>query len=59
MSGTVADADGFVYEPVRGPNRRVEYEARSDGGFDRVESVWTGCRWRPVGREPLKSLRRI
>lgn len=59
MSGIAAEADGFVYEPVRGPKRRIEYEPRSDGGFDRVESVWTGCRWRETARERLTTLRRI
>ena len=59
MSETVADARGFVYEPIRGPKRRVEYEPRSDGTYERVESIWTGCTWRPVGREIVKSMRRI
>ncbi len=50
MNGTsVADARGFVYEPLRGPKRKIEFEPRSDGGFVRVEAVWNGCQWREVG----------
>lgn len=59
MTETAADARGFVYEPIRGPKRRVEYEPRSDGTYQRVESVWTGGTWQPVGREVVKSMRRI
>jgi len=58
-SETVADARGFVYQPVRGPKRRVEFEPRSDGGFERIESVWTGCKWRPTGREIVQNVYRI
>jgi hypothetical protein len=56
---TVADARGFIYEPVRGPKRKVEFEPRSDGTFERIEAVWNGCRWRVTGREVVKSMRRI
>ncbi len=48
-SQSVAEAKGFVYEPVRGPKRKVEFKPRSDGGFERIEAVWNGCqsrRWR-------------
>jgi hypothetical protein len=40
---SVIKAKGFVYEPVRGPKRKVEFEPRSDDGFERIEAVWTGC----------------
>lgn len=56
---TVAEAKGFVYEPVRGPKRKIEFEPRSDGRFERIEAVWTGCTWRVTGREVLTSMRRI
>jgi hypothetical protein len=47
MSGvSVADAKGFMYEPVRGSKRKIEFEPRSDGGFERVEAVWNGCQCR-------------
>ncbi|WP_324666068.1 hypothetical protein [Haloarcula sediminis] len=60
MNGaSVADAKGFVYEPVRGPKRKIEFEPRSDGGFVRVEAVWNGCQWRVTGREVVTTMRRI
>ncbi|EMA25732.1 hypothetical protein [Haloarcula argentinensis] len=60
MSGqSVADTKGFVYEPVRGPKRKIEFELRSDGGFERIEAVWDGCQWRVTGREAVTTMRRI
>jgi len=56
---SVAEAQGFVYEPMRGPKRRVEFEPRSDGSYLRIESVWTGCGWREKGRERVTTIRRI
>ncbi|EMA13400.1 hypothetical protein [Haloarcula amylolytica] len=56
---SVADANGFVYEPVRGPKRKIEFEPRSDGGFERIEAVWNGCQWRVTGREVVTTMRRI
>jgi len=58
-SESVADANGFVYEPVRGPKRKIEFEPQSAGGFMRVEAVWTGCQWRVTGREGVTSMRQI
>ncbi|MBO4249478.1 hypothetical protein IL252_16850 [Halomicrobium sp. IBSBa] len=58
-SQSVAEGKGFVYEPVRGPKRKVEFEPRSDGGFERIEAVWTGCGWRVTGREVVTTMRRI
>lgn len=52
------DAHGFVYEPVRGPKRKIAFEPRSDGRFDRVEAVWTGCAWRTTGSEIVATVRR-
>ena len=34
MSETVADANDSVYERVREPKRKVQFEPRSDDGFD-------------------------
>jgi len=60
MSGlSVADANGFVYEPVRGPKRKIEFRERTDEGFERIEAVWTGCNWRVTGREVVLTMRRI
>ncbi|WP_367175811.1 hypothetical protein [Haloarcula rubripromontorii] len=60
MNGqSVADANGFVYEPVRGPKRKIEFEPRSDGGFERIEAVWNECQWQVTGREVVTTMRRI
>ncbi|MDS0278458.1 hypothetical protein NDI85_11680 [Halomicroarcula sp. S1AR25-4] len=50
MTDAVAEPNGFVYEPVRGPKRKVESEPRSDGSFERVEAIRTGCQWRVTER---------
>ncbi|MFC7251496.1 hypothetical protein ACFQJ5_16890 [Halomicroarcula sp. GCM10025324] len=54
----MADANGFVYESIRGPKWKVEFDRRSGGGL-RVEAVWTGCGWRVTGREVVTTMRRI
>jgi len=54
----VTDAHGFVYEPVRGPKRRVRFQPRDDGRFCREEAVWTGCGWRMTGSEIVETVRR-
>ena len=56
---TITDAKGFVYEPVRGPKRKIQFTPRSDGRFERVEAVWNGCCWRVTGREIVTTMRRI
>lgn len=48
---SVADARGFVYEPVRGPKRKIEFEPGSASCFERVEAVWNGSQWRVTGQE--------
>jgi len=53
-----AEARGFVYEPARGPKRKVEFEPQSDGSVVRIEPEWTGCVWREIGLEPCLSVRR-
>jgi hypothetical protein len=59
MSETVADANGFVYEPVRGSKRKIGIEPRSDGSFERIVAVWNGCQWRVTGLEVVTTMRRI
>jgi len=56
---STADASGFVYEPERGPKRRVVFEPRSDGDYLRKTAVWNGCQWRETGREVVTDLRRV
>ncbi|KAA9396676.1 hypothetical protein Har1130_18810 [Haloarcula sp. CBA1130] len=60
MNGeSVADANGFVYESVRGPKRKIEFEPRSDVTVERIKAVWTGCQCRVTGREVVTTMRRI
>jgi hypothetical protein len=59
MSIELSGANGFIYEPVRGSQRKIHFEERGDGGFDRVESVWTGCEWRETDRERCTTMRRV
>jgi hypothetical protein len=56
---SVAHANGFVYEPVRGPKQKIKFEPRSDGSFEHIETVWNGCQWRVTGRESVTTMRRI
>lgn len=51
MATDRCDAVVVRYRPVRGPPRRVVFEPLSDGRIERTEAEWTGCTWRPVGRE--------
>ncbi len=42
------------YTPSSGDRRRIRFVDRDDGpGWWQLEEVWTGQRWRPVGREPI------
>jgi len=51
-----SDATIVRFKPVAGPPQRVRFEPRSDGSWDRIEEVWTGCVWRPLGREAVTRL---
>lgn len=45
------------YTVERGTRRRVRFEWRTDGpGWWRIDEEWTGCQWRPVGREVVVDL---
>lgn len=44
------------HEPVRGVPQRVRYEPRADGGWRRIDEVWTGCEWRHRGAERVESV---
>lgn len=45
------------YTPTRAGRCRTRFEPRSDGpGWWRIEDKWTGCTWRPVGREPVEDI---
>lgn len=51
MTRDRSDAIIVRRDPLRGPPERDRYEPRSDGRWVRVDEVWTGCTWRPRGRE--------
>jgi hypothetical protein len=45
-----------ITEGVTGRRRRLRIESRADGeGYWLVEQERRGCRWHPVGREPLSA----
>ena len=45
------------YRDRSGVWRRVQFEPRPDGpGWYRHEEEWTGCHWRPIGRETVTDL---
>lgn len=46
----------LVLSPVTGPARRLRIRETDQPGAPYVleEDVWTGCAWRPIGREELE-----
>jgi hypothetical protein len=52
----VEPALSYSYDPVAGPARRIEFAPHDGDRYCRVESEWTGCRWREVGREVVRTL---
>ncbi|GGO03747.1 hypothetical protein [Haloarcula pellucida] len=53
-SAEAVDRLEVTYQPPAGPRRRVRFEPRAaDGGMWRYTDVWTGCRWRQEGCEPV------
>lgn len=51
-------SEGLVltYRPARSAPRRASFEPRTPDGYSRVTEVWTGCKWRIEGREPVADL---
>lgn len=50
---------GFTveYTPARGSRQRVRYEPQTNSaGYWRIAEVWSGCRWRIQGREPVRDV---
>jgi len=42
------------YTPDGTTRKRTRFEPRQYGpGWWRVSEEWTGCTWRPIGREPV------
>lgn len=51
------DAFMITLSPSAAPRRRLRFEPRSDGeGWWYIEDEWSGCGWRPVGREAVKDV---
>ncbi|TKX48569.1 hypothetical protein EXE41_01110 [Halorubrum sp. SD690R] len=51
---------GITFVPARSPRRRIRFVERDDGpGWWRIDDEWTGCRWWPVGREPVAEVERM
>ena len=45
------------YRLTRHTWRRIRFEVRADdAGWWRFEDEWTGCTWRPIGREVVNDL---
>ncbi|WP_199237903.1 hypothetical protein [Halorubrum sp. GN12_10-3_MGM] len=50
----------ITFVPARSSRRRIRFVERDDGpGWWRIDDEWTGCRWRPVGREPVTDVERM
>ncbi|QLH76918.1 HNH endonuclease [Halosimplex rubrum] len=46
-----------AYTPSKESRHRIRFVDRCDGsGWWRVTDEWTGCTWRPVGREPVSDV---
>lgn len=44
----------IAYTPAGSTRRRIRVVNREDGpGWWLIEDEWTGCVWRPIGREPV------
>lgn len=51
------DAVVIAFTPTGSSRRRARFIKRDDGpGWWRIEEEWTGCTWRPVGREPVREV---
>jgi hypothetical protein len=52
-----SDAITLQYQPAGRAARRLTFEPRSDGGYERIEEVWSGCGyWRQVGSERVDTV---
>lgn len=51
------DAVVIAFTPTGPSRRRARFIQRDDGpGWWRIEEEWTGCTWRPIGREPVREV---
>ena len=51
-----SDAATLRFDPAGRAPRRLRFEPRADGDWERREEVWNGCRWRGVGSERVDDL---
>ncbi len=58
MDDTTQDEFQITYTDQSHTTRRLRFEPRDADANEwwRIEVVWTGCRWRPVGRERVTNL---
>lgn len=50
----------ITFVPARLSRCRIRFVERDDGpGWWRIDDEWTGCRWQPVGREPIAYVERM
>lgn len=57
VSTADTDAVSISFVPTGSPRRRIRFVERDDGPrWWWIDHEWTGCRWRPVGREPVNDV---
>lgn len=56
MSNTITQPISIEYTDTTQSRHRVRFVPRSTGDYWRIESIWTGCRWRHRGRERVTDI---
>ena len=56
MTRDRTDAIEVTYRQLRSSPRRIRFEPRSDGRWERSTAVWTGCVWRATGSELVQDV---
>lgn len=57
LSITIDDGLAIEFKPQYDGRQRYRIASRDDGpGWWLIEEAWTGCTWRPVGREPVRDV---
>ena len=49
-----SDAIVLSLTPTHDADRKIVFEPRSDGRFERVEKIWRGDRWHTTGTELIE-----
>ena len=51
------EAIAVEFVPAESTRHRIQFVERDDGpDWWRIDEIWTGHRWRPVGREPVSDV---